>query len=87
MDGVNGGTARANERYLLISPSIYRHSLSEDGRSVSPRARFGERLSAVWTGDRLTFPKTPFNRPKSAFFGVMAVRSDYYSLTPSCTIR
>jgi hypothetical protein len=29
MDGVNGGTARANERYLLISPSVYRQSLSK----------------------------------------------------------
>jgi len=33
------------------------------------------------------FPVSPFNRPNAAFFGVMAERSDYCSLTPSCTSR
>jgi len=72
MDGVNGGRVRANGRYLLMSLSIYRPSLSEDGRSVSPRARFGERLSAVWTGDRLTFPKTPFTTRMARRGGLLA---------------
>jgi hypothetical protein len=37
--------------------------------------------------DRRQVSVSPFNWPNSAFFGIIAVRSDYCSLTPSCTSR
>src|SRR6516164_489939 len=47
--------------------------------------KVGVRTSHTTAAERLS--STPFNRPNAAFFGVMAERSDYCSLTPSCTSR
>jgi DNA invertase Pin-like site-specific DNA recombinase len=72
-------------------------------RAIADRLRVGSRnrrpdaagacqkfVAAIWEqGAGLsagTFPIFPFNRPNSAF-GVMALRSDHCSLTPSCTTR